>query len=162
MEDGSVRSGFERGEMAMTTPLRVRRMLVLFGCAVAATSLGCNDFDRTRLRAELGNRGAQVLVGNAYEMGEVVPQDLAAAAEWFHRAAENGQPQAFARLGNLYALGAGVPRDVGQAHTYFELGYRRGQLIFAPYEKQLEFYLSVEEIAASLERADAWDASHTD
>lgn len=146
----------------MGSPVRMRRLLVLLGCAVAATSLGCNDFDRTRLRAHLGDRGAQVLVGNAYELGETVPQDLDASAEWFRRAAEKGQPVAFGRLGKLYALGAGVPRDFSQAHTYFELGYRRGQLRFALYAKKLEYELSVAEIAASLERADAWDASHPD
>jgi hypothetical protein len=146
--------------MAMKSPVRLRRMWILVGLAVAASSLGCGEFDRTRLKAHLGDRGAQVLVGHAYETGEDVPQDLAAAADWFRRAAEQGQPQAFARLGKLYALGAGVPRDLAQAHTWFELGYRRGQLRFAIYAKKLEFDLSAQEIAESLERADAWDASH--
>jgi TPR repeat protein len=146
--------------MAMSLLVTTRRSLLLLGVAVATLSLGCSDFDRQRVRAHLGDRGAQVLVGHAYELGEDVPQDLEAAADWFQRAVDQGQPQAFARLGKLYAIGAGVPQDLLQAHTYFELGFRHGQLQFGIYVKHLEISLTTAEIAKSLENVEAWEASH--
>jgi len=136
------------------------RILTLLFVPALALSLGCSDFDRLRARAFVGDRTAQLLVGHAYELGEDVPQDLEAAAKWFRRAAERGQPQSFARLGFLYAVGAGVPRDPLKAHTFFELGYRAGQLPFAIYVKKLEVELTTEQIAASLAAADEWEASH--
>ena len=91
----------------MRFPVPMWRLLVLLGIAVATLSFGCNDFDRTRVRAHLGDGRAQLLVGHDYE-----------------------------------------------------LGFRHGQPQFGTYVKALEFSLSVEEIAASLKRADEWEASH--
>jgi TPR repeat protein len=46
-------------------------------------------------------------------------QDYAEAVKWFHRAAEQGDPDAAFNLGCMYWNGQGVPQDYVQAHVLF-------------------------------------------
>src|ERR671937_57184 len=46
--------------------------------------------------------------------------DLAAAAEWFRKAAVQGHTQAYYQLGNLYRAGSGVPRDYVEAERCWQ------------------------------------------
>src|SRR5947209_120842 len=48
---------------------------------------------------------AQYLVGSYYEYGTGTPMDLAQAAQWYRKAAENGHVQAEVALGSMYAQG---------------------------------------------------------
>jgi TPR repeat protein len=50
-----------------------------------------------------------------------VPQDFAAAATWYRKAAEQGSPVAQNNLGVLYAKGQGVARDPVEAYFWFNL-----------------------------------------
>jgi TPR repeat protein len=54
-----------------------------------------------------------------------VPQDDAAAAGWWRKAADQGDPAAQVRLGSLYAAGQGVPQDYVQAHLWVNLAASR-------------------------------------
>jgi TPR repeat protein len=54
-----------------------------------------------------------------------VPQDDAAAASWFRKAAAQGEAAGQFNLGILYAHGRGVPLDVMQAYKWFELASLR-------------------------------------
>ena len=62
--------------------------------------------------AEQGDAVAQFYLGLMYRKGQGVPQDEAAAAQWFRRAAEQGVAEAQNILGLLmYDQGKGVPQD---------------------------------------------------
>ena len=73
-------------------------------------------------KANAGDASAQVQVGDAYAAGKGVPREarqLAAdykqAAEWYRKAADQGNIVAQIHLGDLYRDGRGVARDMAQA-----------------------------------------------
>lgn len=49
-----------------------------------------------------GNLSAQLILGALYNKGGVIPRDDRAAAVWFQKAAEQGNPEAQYQLGSLY------------------------------------------------------------
>ena len=53
-----------------------------------------------------------------YSLGKGVPQDDKVAAQWFTRAAEQGDADAQYNLGVMYAKGKGVPQDYVYAHMW--------------------------------------------
>ena len=76
--------------------------------------------------AELGDTGAQYLLGTMYEYGIGVPQDYAEAVKWYRLAAEQGDAEAQFNLGYIYDNGRGVPQDYIQAHMWYNLAAARG------------------------------------
>jgi TPR repeat protein len=56
-----------------------------------------------------------------YEEGKGVPQDYAAAASWFRKAAEQGNAYAQHFCGLMYARGKGVPNDYAIAASWFRM-----------------------------------------
>jgi TPR repeat protein len=58
---------------------------------------------------------AQERMGLLTEHGRGTPRDLAAAAKWYQKAAEQGNMVTQGHLGRLYRLGIGVPRDAALA-----------------------------------------------
>ena len=56
-----------------------------------------------------------------YATGRGVPEDLAEAAAWYHKAAEQGHVSAQFNLGAMYATGRGVPEDLAEAAAWFRL-----------------------------------------
>lgn len=64
-------------------------------------------------------------MGEIYANGEGVPQDDAAAATWYRKAAEQGDGNAQFNLGVLYQAGQGVPQGYVQAYTWFHLAAAR-------------------------------------
>jgi TPR repeat protein len=68
---------------------------------------------------EQGNADAQAVLGLVYYEGRVVPQDYAAAAMWYRKAAEQGHAEAQIQLGVLYHDGEGVPQDDAAAVRWF-------------------------------------------
>lgn len=100
----------------------------------ARQALEKQDFGRAaRLLRPLAERdvpGAQIELGLLYFRGRGVPEDDAAAFQWFSRAAALGSADAMYHLANLYAFGHGVPDgetdpDERAAQFYFEAA-RRG------------------------------------
>ena len=63
-----------------------------------------------------------VLVGQIYEIGDGVPEDLQRAAEWYEKICDNpiGGGDACYHLGYLHEAGQGVPRDLTRAASLFE------------------------------------------
>jgi TPR repeat protein len=53
-----------------------------------------------------------------YAKGRAVPKDDQAAANWFRKAAEQGDPRAQYNLGVLFVNGRGVERDYAQAYVW--------------------------------------------
>ena len=76
--------------------------------------------------AELGDAEAQYNIGVMYDEGAGRPQDLAAAAGWYHKAAQQGFVDAQTNLGMMYYHGQGVSRDPDEAAKW---GQRSCQLL---------------------------------
>ena len=55
-----------------------------------------------------------------------VSQDLAEAAQWLRRAAEQGHTDAQNNLGVMYAQGHGVPRDLSEAERWLRMAAEQG------------------------------------
>ena len=75
---------------------------------------------------EQGNADAQALLGVVYYEGRVVPQNYAAAAMWYRKAAEQGNAEAQFQLGVLYHNGEGVPQDDAAAVVWYRKAIERG------------------------------------
>lgn len=58
--------------------------------------------------AEEGDVGAQFWLGQMYDLGKGVPQNLAEASLWYRRAAEKGNVMAQHNLGHMYETGEGA------------------------------------------------------
>lgn len=58
--------------------------------------------------AEEGDAGAQFWLGQMYDLGKGVPQNLAQASLWYRRAAEQGNVMAQHNLGHMYETGEGT------------------------------------------------------
>ena len=54
-------------------------------------------------------------MGEMYYFGQGAEQNLAEAAKWFRKAAEEGDPEAAGYLGEMYYLGRGVRQDFKEA-----------------------------------------------
>ncbi|MEQ8435830.1 MAG: SEL1-like repeat protein [Oceanicaulis sp.] len=65
--------------------------------------------------AQSGDAPAQTRLGDLLRRGEVVSQDLRAAAQWYQRAADQGYAPAQNALGRLYFEGVGRPADRSRA-----------------------------------------------
>jgi TPR repeat protein len=84
-----------------------------------ATYRLCNRYEEGEERdallikaGELGSIEAQRDLGALYATGDWTgPKDPAQGAEWYHKAAERGHPDAQYNLGFMYLLGEGVPVD---------------------------------------------------
>jgi hypothetical protein len=90
-----------------------------------------------RSNAEQGRAEAQFLLGTFYLTGRGVPQDYAAATDWFRRAAKQRDINAAYSLGKMYDTGLGVPRDLAQAAEWYqkaaELGHTEAQAAMGSY-----------------------------
>ena len=85
--------------------------------------------------AEAGDRDAQTCLGTAYSLGLAkVPQDPARAAQWFLRAAAQGDSVARTELGRMHREGRGVPQDLQEARRWLSLAADQG---FAPAQFEL-------------------------
>jgi TPR repeat protein len=77
---------------------------------------------RIALLKDLASRGvpyAQYELGRACEIGEGVPRDPAAAAQWYRKAAEAGNADAQYNLAMMLDAGDGVPQDPAEARKWF-------------------------------------------
>ena len=61
-----------------------------------------------------------------YYYGEGVPKDFAAAAQWFRKAADQGNDVAQAELGVMYYYGEGVPKDFAAAAQWYRKAADQG------------------------------------
>ena len=75
-------------------------------------------FDRFREAAERGHGPAAFELGEAYNEGRGVDQDLNAGAKWINAAATRGEPRAQYVLGSAYYNGNSVEQDFVRAANY--------------------------------------------
>jgi RNA polymerase subunit RPABC4/transcription elongation factor Spt4 len=110
---------------------RKNLILVLSGLVLAAAAaaallltntihIGSSALKETRERANKGDVAAQFELARAYHDGLGVKQDLAAAADWFERAAQQKDVRAEYNLGLIYLNGQGRERSEAQAATWIK------------------------------------------
>jgi TPR repeat protein len=74
-----------------------------------------------------GNAATQQVVGALHEAGIGTPEDAAAAARWYRRAADQGDAYAQYRLGVLHTVGrGGVSQDYERAVALFRPAAEQG------------------------------------
>lgn len=88
--------------------------------------------------AELGDVEAQFNIGVMYDEGAGRPQDLAMAAGWYRKAAQQGFADAQTNLGMMYYHGHGVARDHVEAARWFRRAADQGDAEAARYLRILE------------------------
>jgi TPR repeat protein len=77
-------------------------------------------------KATSGDQAALVAVGEKYDAGVDVPQDLKQAADWYRKAAEMGSIAGEVHLAGLYRDGRGVVRDKSQAAELYRKAAEQG------------------------------------
>ncbi len=92
------------------------------------TDLSQATLNQIRSAAQAGDREAQFTIGARYALGEWVPKDELAAADWFEKAALQGHPEAQYRLGLLYEEGRVVAQNLFEAFFWFQSAADQGHL----------------------------------
>ena len=87
--------------------------------------------------AKLGDVEAQFNLGVMYDEGTGVDKDLATAAGWYHKAAEQGFLDAQTNLGLMYYHGQGVLRDHAVAAKWFRKAADQGDAEAAEYLQKI-------------------------
>jgi SEL1 protein len=83
--------------------------------------------DYYQYSAEKGSASSQLIVGYAHMYGlRGMERNPRLAQQYFQRAADAGEPEAFAALGNMYVKGIGVPQNNETAFKFFKKGAEKG------------------------------------
>ena len=91
-----------------------------------------------RSKAEKGDPVSQNILGDLYNQGRVVKEDLAEAAKWYRKSAEQGFPPGQFNLGLVYENGEGIPKDPKTAIKWYRKAAKKG---FVPAEYNLGLML---------------------
>lgn len=131
-------------EMTMARWLALLAALAAPGVALADYSEGLEAYERGDYQGALvewqasavaGDARAQYRLGRLHADGHGVAQDLRAAADWFHLAADQGSVQAQHELALMYSIGRGVNQDYRQAAYWYgrlaEDGHANSQYLLA-------------------------------
>lgn len=94
-----------------------------------AKAIAAIVLDAVRRQAERGSAEAQFLVGTALDEGLGVPEDPAAALEWFRGAAAQDHTLAQHNLGNAFAAGRGVTADAAEAVRWWLKAGEKGDAV---------------------------------
>ena len=87
------------------------------------------------------------------EHGEGTPQNYREAAQWYLKAAEQGNIQAQFFSGRLYEKGQGVPQDDVTALSFYILASARGDARATNERDRLTVWLSPDQVAEAQRRA---------
>lgn len=116
-----------KSKQGALSKLRNFSLTIVLGLAIASPAFadaGHEAFKRGNFGEALrlwqaaaakGDAFSENALGNLYMRGNGVAKDLAAAAKWYERSAENGYPPAQFNLAVLYAKGWGVRRNEEKA-----------------------------------------------
>ena len=106
--------------------------------------------------ADAGNAEGEYQLGVLLENGQGMTQDYAAAAHWYHAAAEQGLALAQYSLGYMYERGLGVPQDNVQAHLWYNLAAAQGNVDAAQARDFVAHRMSQPQIATAQRLAATW------
>lgn len=76
----------------------------------------------------LGHGSSMYMMARIYEVGRIVPKNLAKEVEWLQRAAKYDDDDALARLSVLYHEGEGVAKDLTKARDFAKRAEEQGNL----------------------------------
>lgn len=79
-------------------------------------------------KALAGDVSAQAKLGQMYALGQGVPRNLAEAAKWFRKAAEQGDAPSQLKLGVMYIGGFGVQADLQEALRWYKKAAAQGNV----------------------------------
>lgn len=115
------------------------------------------DLAVVRKLAVTGDVNAQVCLGRRYAGGTGgAEEDKIESAKWFHRAAEQGNPDAQYRLGLCFFKGEGVVRDAVEAYKWLLLAAISGDKAAGGEYSEMSKVMTVEQIAEAQARAKKW------
>jgi len=146
-------------------------LAAIFTCALANAVAQTANVDAALLaKANAGDAAAQVLVGESYAVGggqartsRQLNEDCKQAAEWYRKAAEQGNVLAQATLGLLYSMGQGVPHSDVEAYYWLDLAAAvKGpdQEKYAANRQMIGTHITADELAEVQERVAKWIAAH--
>jgi TPR repeat protein len=108
----------------------VTSLVALHACSPpdAHESVAVNEMQTYRSEAEAGDADAQFTLAVLYlsGLGTGGPEDMAEAANWFRRAAEQGHVAAQSKLGEMYAAGKGVQQSDRDAVNWYRRAAEQG------------------------------------
>ena len=153
--------------------VRMTTLAALAVCpALSAASAAAQDFDRGLSAYNVadyrtayqnwwplslrGDAKSQAALGYLHYKGLGLPANPAAAALWFGRAAEHGQPTAQFFLGTLYLDGRGVDQDYTMAHMWCELAVTGGFAAGLDCRDQAGLHMSTDDFARSSQMVVEW------
>jgi TPR repeat protein/Flp pilus assembly protein TadD len=83
-------------------------------------------FELYNQAAKLGEKGAEVTVGNSYYYGEGVSRDLVQAREWWRKAAQHGDALGMGHYAASLLSGEGGPPDFTGSYLWYLMAERYG------------------------------------
>jgi TPR repeat protein len=92
-----------------------------------------------------------------------VPRDKVKAAEWYRKAAEQGNTGAQGTLAMLYTMGQGVPQDDAEAYFWFDLAASAespNQERYVTNRQNVGTRITADQLAAVQQRLRKWKAAH--
>ena len=118
-------------------------------------------FDGLQRLGAAGHPVAQFLVGTTYYKGErMAPPDVARAAEWLRKAADQGERRAQFMLATMHFTGDGVSRDYVEAYKWASLAAARAQSEdrkqFADARDAFAQVMTPDQIGAAQKRTREW------
>jgi TPR repeat protein len=90
-------------------------LVLCAGIQLHAQQSNTNSVESIKAKAESGDAFDQMILGETFYAGKIVPQDYTEAVKWFRKAADQGNAEAQFNLAVCYKDGIGIPRDVGEA-----------------------------------------------
>ncbi|KAG0263205.1 hypothetical protein BGZ95_003871 [Linnemannia exigua] len=94
-----------------------------------SSSSSSHDFAGTEMNAKLGDKDAQVALGDMYRGGKGVQKDYQAAMAWYLKAADQGDSQGQSKVGLLYRDGLGVKQNHATAIKWYLKAAEQGDVI---------------------------------
>jgi TPR repeat protein len=98
-------------------------------CCITPGIAGSNADDPAQATMDAARKGdalAQLKLGEMYDLGEGVTQDLKEAVKWYRLAAEQGNSRAQFSLAEMYKNGDGVQQDMQQALKWYRKAAGQG------------------------------------
>jgi len=117
-------SAAQKGGAIDSTKYYDRGMNALLGSGISHNDQTALQLLKTS--AELGHVPAQTVVGYFYDTGTIVAPEPGQAAEWYRKAAGQGDSLGAWLLGRLYYTGSGVGRDLSRAEPLFQSAASQG------------------------------------
>jgi TPR repeat protein len=126
------------------------------GVAALKTHDYAAAFVEFKSEADNHNAKAQNLVGEMYMTGLGVGKNATEAANWFHKAAEQGVPAAQRSLGLMYSKGDGVAPDYERAYFWLSVLARNGDKDDILLRDGISHNLKPDQIAKVKQEAQQW------